>query len=57
MKACSDCKYYQRKPDLKGSISGECRFNPPTTQHQRFPDVKKDDWCGKFKDKIKGGFW
>lgn len=52
MKSCGTCKFYN---------AGECRFNPPTFAEvasyrglevvSRFPSVKKDDWCGKYKQK------
>ena len=52
---CQECKFFsvnKYTPSL-----GDCKFNSPTVLLGQFgtmtvfPEVSKDDWCGKFQDK------
>lgn len=56
---CQNCEYYQQH---QGSQGGVCRIKPPqvaTSINVKgvgmpkavWPNVRKDDWCGEFKQK------
>ena len=51
-KRCEDCQYYVDNPALWDY--GYCHFLPPTGTNSAmvdFPSVKKQDWCGQWRDK------
>jgi hypothetical protein len=48
---CDTCKFYRLRvygvdPDTK--TVGECRYADPQGQVGFWPQVKVDDWCGKW---------
>jgi hypothetical protein len=45
MAQCDDCGFYR----MRGQ-AGECRCDPPSAQGAIgvWPQVKPDDWCGKW---------
>ena len=62
---CSECRFFQGKPELKGVVNGECRYGPPSSRKPAFPPVSSVVWCGKFKPvaeckpdrPIRASFW
>jgi hypothetical protein len=49
---CDNCRYYRLRtygtdPDTKQV--GECRYSDPQGQTGYWPQVKADDWCGKWE--------
>jgi hypothetical protein len=53
---CKRCKFYQPEilttgyDTFRNADSGDCRKAPPTVleEGQRWPSVRKTDWCGAF---------
>lgn len=51
-KICKNCKHYHLYTtiDYDNGFDGQCRINPPEAEAMySWPEVKDDDWCGKFE--------
>lgn len=61
MKTCSNCKFWQRAPDVKYVWEGFCYRYPPTLMATRklfrttydsfWPDAASVEWCGEHQPK------
>ena len=48
---CRECRFFHHYPldqEAMRLISGQCRRRPPSPDGG-FPEVKPEDWCGKFR--------
>ncbi len=54
---CSNCRFWQKFPDVSKLLNGECRIERPKVSVEPgneaasaiWPTVEIDDWCGEWK--------